>query len=92
MESLAERVHMSPRNFARVYSQKRGQTPAKAVEAIRLDAARRRLEETDDRIEAIAEDCGYSGEEQMRAAFVRVLNIPPREYRKRFATSKRSLL
>jgi transcriptional regulator GlxA family with amidase domain len=92
IESLAERVHMSPRNFARVYSQKRGQTPAKAVEAIRLDAARRRLEETDDRIEAIAEDCGYSGEEQMRAAFVRVLNIPPREYRKRFATSKRSLL
>jgi transcriptional regulator GlxA family with amidase domain len=82
---------MSPRNFARVYSEKRGQTPAKAVEAIRLDAARRRLEETDDRIEAIAEDCGYSGEEQMRAAFVRVLNIPPREYRKRFATSKRSL-
>jgi AraC-like DNA-binding protein len=48
--------------------------------------------ETNDRIEAIAEDCGYSGEEQMRAAFVRVLNIPPREYRKRFASSKRSLL
>jgi AraC-like DNA-binding protein len=51
-----------------VYGQKRGQTPAKAVEAIRLDAARRRLEETDDRIEVIAEDCGYSGEERMQAA------------------------
>jgi len=78
---------MSPRNFARVYAQKRGRTPAKAVEAIRLDAARRRLEETDDRIETIAEECGYSGEEQLRATFVRVLKIPPREYRKRFATS-----
>jgi transcriptional regulator GlxA family with amidase domain len=89
IESLAERAHMSPRNFARMYAQKRGRTPAKAVEAIRLDAARRRLEETDERIEAIAEECGYSSEEQMRATFLRVLKIPPREYRKRLATSKR---
>jgi transcriptional regulator GlxA family with amidase domain len=88
VESLAERAHMSPRNFARMYVQKRGRTPAKAVEAIRLDAARRRLEETDARIDQIADECGYSGEEQMRATFVRVLKIPPREYRNRFATSR----
>lgn len=86
IESLAERAHMSPRNFARVYAKKRGRTPAKVVETIRLDAARRRLEETDERIETIAEECGYGGEEQMRAAFLRVLKIPPREYRKRLAT------
>jgi transcriptional regulator GlxA family with amidase domain len=91
VEGLAEHVHMSPRNFARQYARKRGRTPAKAVDAIRLDAARRRLEETDDRIEVIAEACGYTGEEQMRAAFVRALQIPPRDYRKRFATSKRAL-
>jgi len=77
IDALAERMHMSPRNFARVYVEKRGRTPAKAVEAIRLDAARRRLEETADRIEAIAEHCGYTGEEQMRAASVRVLNTRP---------------
>jgi transcriptional regulator GlxA family with amidase domain len=92
IESLADRAHMSPRNFARMYAKKRGQTPAKAVEAIRIDAARRRLEETDARIETIADECGYSGEEQMRSAFVRVLRIPPREYRKRFATSKAAAL
>lgn len=91
VEGLAEHVHMSPRNFARQYARKRGRTPAKAVDAIRLDAARRRLEETDDRIEVIAEACGYTGEEQMRAAFVRTLQIPPRDYRKRFATSYRAL-
>jgi transcriptional regulator GlxA family with amidase domain len=62
------------------------------VEAIRLDAARRLLEETDMRIETVADQCGYSGEEQMRAAFVRVLSIPPRDYRKRFATSKTTAL
>jgi transcriptional regulator GlxA family with amidase domain len=88
VESLAKRTHMSPRNFARMYAKKRGRTPAKTVEAIRLDVARRRLEETDARIETIADECGYSGEEQMRSAFARVLKIPPREYRKRFATSK----
>ena len=92
IESLADRAHMSPRNFARMYAKKRGRTPAKAVEAIRIDAARRRLEETDARIETIADECGYSGEEQMRSAFVRVLRIPPREYRKRFATSKAAAL
>src|SRR5215470_132038 len=87
VDALAERVHMSPRNFARVYAETRGRTPAKAVEAIRVDAARRRLEETDERIESIAEACGFGGEEQMRCAFVRILRIPPREYRKRFASS-----
>ena len=87
VEVLAERIHMSPRNFARVYAEKRGRTPAKAVEAIRLDAARRRLEETEDQIASIAEQCGFGNEEQMRCAFVRALKIPPREYRRRFAAS-----
>jgi transcriptional regulator GlxA family with amidase domain len=85
VNALANRAHMSPRNFARVYAAKRGRTPAKAVEAIRVEAARRRLEETDDRIESIAEGCGFSSEEQMRCAFLRILRIPPRDYRKRFS-------
>ena len=85
IEALAERVHMSPRNFARLYAKTRGRTPAKAVEAIRIDAARRRLEEAADRIATISDDCGFSDEEQMRVAFVRVLGVPPREYRRHFA-------
>ena len=87
IEALAERVNMSPRNFARQYAKTRGRTPAKAVEAIRIDAARRRLEETTDPIETIAESCGFSDEEQMRSAFARVLGVPPRMYRKHFASS-----
>jgi transcriptional regulator GlxA family with amidase domain len=87
VDALAERVHMSPRNFARAYAEKRGRTPAKAVEAIRVEAARRHLEETEHRIESIAEDSGFSSEEQMRCAFIRILGIPPREYRNRFATA-----
>ena len=87
IEALAERVHMSPRNFARLYAKTRGRTPAKSVEAIRLDAARRRLEETADRIATIAVDCGFTDEEQMRCAFIRALGVPPREYRARFAST-----
>src|SRR5712675_609130 len=87
INALANRVHMSPRNFARVYAAKRGRTPAKTVEAIRVDAARRRLEETDDRIESIATACGFSNEEHMRCAFLRNIKIPPREYRTRFASN-----
>jgi transcriptional regulator GlxA family with amidase domain len=87
VEALAQRVHMSPRNFARVYTKTRGRSPAK-VDAIRIDAARRRLEETPDRIETSAEKCGFSGEEQMRLAFVRTMGIAPRDYRKRFASTR----
>ena len=49
------------------------------------DAAR--LEETEDRMESVAEGSGFSNEEQMRCSFIRILGIPPREYRKRFATT-----
>lgn len=84
VEALAERVCMSPRNFARVYAAKRNRTPAKAVEAIRVDAARRLLEDSDERLASIAERCGFKNEEQMRGAFVRTIGIAPRDYRKRF--------
>jgi transcriptional regulator GlxA family with amidase domain len=57
------------------------------VEAIRAEAARRRLEETKVRIESVAEDSGFSNEKQMRCTFIRISGIPPREYRKRFATT-----
>jgi AraC-like DNA-binding protein len=67
VETLARRVHMSPRNFARVYAQTRGRTPAKGVEAIRIDVARRLLEESTDRVETIAAHTGFTGEDEMGA-------------------------
>jgi transcriptional regulator GlxA family with amidase domain len=87
VERLAERVGMSPRNFARRYTEARKRTPARAVEAIRVDAARRALEETNDRIDAIARRCGFGDEEHMRSAFARHVGIAPRAYRDRFAAA-----
>ncbi|MCY1282361.1 HTH-type transcriptional regulator CdhR [compost metagenome] len=85
VEALAERSHMSPRNFSRLYKQKTGRTPAKAVEIFRLEAARRLLEESDRNIDQIARQCGFGDEERMRATFQRNLAISPRDYRRRFS-------
>ena len=85
VERLAEKAGMSARNFARRYAEARKMTPARAVEAIRVDAAKRALEETTERMPQIAQRCGFSDEDQMRVAFARQIGISPSAYRTRFA-------
>ena len=85
VDALARRTGMSPRNFARVYARRMGATPAKAVELLRIEAARRALEETAAPIETIARRCGFGDEERMRRSFLRRLGVPPRQYRSRFS-------
>ena len=85
VEGLAEQARMSPRNFARVYKQKTGRTPAKAVEVLRLEAARRLLEESTHNVDQIASRCGFGDEERMRVSFQRHMGVAPRDYRRRFA-------
>ena len=84
VEALAHRAAMSPRHFARVFAAEVGTTPARYVETVRVEAARRRLEESDDAVEAIARSCGFGTAETMRRAFLRVLDANPTEYRRRF--------
>jgi transcriptional regulator GlxA family with amidase domain len=81
VEDLASQVHMSPRNFARTFVSKVGVTPARFIESIRVDAARRRLEETDRGLQQIASECGFGSVETMRRSFVRNLRTPPSAYR-----------
>ncbi|MDT6960715.1 MULTISPECIES: GlxA family transcriptional regulator [Cupriavidus] len=81
VEQLAEHVGMSPRNFARVYKEKTGRTPAKGVEHFRVEAARRQLQDLDRPIEVIARDCGFGSEERMRVTFQRHFGLSPSEYR-----------
>ena len=82
--ALARRAAMSPRNFARVFVREIGTTPADFIAQTRVEAARRRLEESHDGIEAIARACGFGTRESLRRAFLRRLNIAPSEYRDRF--------
>lgn len=84
VDTLARHACMSARNFARVYKTKTGRTPAKAIELFRLESARRLLEDTDERIEAIARRTGFGDEDRMRNTFQRHLNVSPRDYRARF--------
>ena len=84
VNAMAEKAAMSPRNFARVFKRETGTTPGDFVEISRVEAARRRLEESADAIEAIAADCGFGTRESMRRAFLRILGVPPGSYRHRF--------
>jgi transcriptional regulator GlxA family with amidase domain len=83
--SMSHRVSMSPRNFARAFTREIGVTPAKFVEAARVDAARRLLEDTTDGLQEISFACGLGTPESLRRAFLRTLGVPPHAYRERFA-------
>jgi transcriptional regulator GlxA family with amidase domain len=84
IEAMAARAHMSPRHFARAFRAETGVTPARYVERIRLEAARRRLEETSEPVQGIALSCGFGTAETMRRVFLRLLAVGPAEYRRRF--------
>src|SRR5262249_29238886 len=75
--TLARRVAMSPRNFARVFRREVGVTPARYVESVRVEAARRRLEESDDGVDAVAARAGFGTAESLRRTFLRTVRVSP---------------
>ena len=91
VEAMAARAHMSPRHFARAFRAETGITPTRYVEKVRLEAARRRLEETAEPVGAIAAACGFASAETMRRAFLRALAVGPAEYRRFHSGSNDSL-
>jgi len=84
VEELASQAHMSPRHFARSFRAETGVTPARYVERVRLEAARRALEDTPLPIAAVAQTCGFGTPETLRRTFLRALGVAPTEYRRRF--------
>jgi transcriptional regulator GlxA family with amidase domain len=84
VERLAAEVAMSERNFSRAFHRAVGVTPARFVERTRVDAARRRLEESTASIDEVAGRCGFGTAETMRRTFLRVLQVTRTDYRNRF--------
>jgi transcriptional regulator GlxA family with amidase domain len=84
VDAMAERAHMSSRHFARAFRDETGVTPARYVERVRLESARRRLEDTLDPLATVAAGCGFGTPETMRRVFLRTLEVGPAEYRRRF--------
>ncbi|MGO9006064.1 MAG: GlxA family transcriptional regulator [Beijerinckiaceae bacterium] len=82
VEQLAERAAMSPRNFARRFTEETGLTPARAVERLRVEAARERVEAGQEPIDRIAQSAGFGDQERMRRAFVRAFGQPPQALRR----------
>jgi transcriptional regulator GlxA family with amidase domain len=85
VDRLAEQAGMTPRTFARSYVAQMGRTPARMVEAMRLEAACRALEHTTLPLKAIAASSGYVEEQNLRRVFQRQLGVSPGQYRSRFS-------
>lgn len=82
VEDLAEAAHLSPRQFSRAFRAETGQTPAKAVENLRIEAARLMLESGRHPIDIIARDTGFGDRNRMRRAFLRAFGQPPQMIRR----------
>jgi transcriptional regulator GlxA family with amidase domain len=79
---LAEAAHLSPRQFSRAFQQETGQSPAKAVENLRIETARVMVEDGRQSIDVIAREVGFGDRNRMRRAFIRRFGQPPRELRR----------
>ncbi len=84
VEALAARAGMSSRNFARQFKRETGMTPGDYVEAARVEAAGRILEESDTPLKKVAGMCGFADQSGLRRAFMRRIKVTPVEYRQRF--------
>jgi transcriptional regulator GlxA family with amidase domain len=82
VERLAESVHIGARQFSRLFLRETGETPAKAVERLRTEAAHTQVTGTTDSIETIARRVGFANAERMRRAFVRLYGQPPQAVRR----------
>lgn len=82
VEQLAEVAHLSPRQFSRLFRAETGQSPAKAIERLRIEAARLLLESGDHSIDIIARETGFGDPERMRRAFLRAFGQPPQMMRR----------
>ncbi|MEU8933603.1 GlxA family transcriptional regulator [Streptomyces sp. NPDC048409] len=85
VEALAARAALSPRHFARAFQAETGTTPGRYVDRIRLEHARRLLEDAGDGVEEVSRASGYGTPEAMRRAFLKALGTTPAEYRRRFS-------
>jgi transcriptional regulator GlxA family with amidase domain len=82
VEHLAERAGMSSRHFARAFAAETGTTPSKAIEKLRLEVARERIEFSSETIDVVARSAGFRDAERMRRAFIRAFGQPPQAVRR----------
>jgi len=82
VERLAAVAHLSPRQFSRAFQAATGRSPAKAIEGLRVEAARVMLEQGHDSIDDVAHESGFTSRDHMRRAFLRSFGLPPQVLRR----------
>jgi transcriptional regulator GlxA family with amidase domain len=82
VEDLAERAGMSSRHFTRAFIAETGTTPSKAIERLRIEVARTRVQSSSEAIERVAQSTGFRDPERMRRAFIRAFGQPPQSLRR----------
>ncbi|TKC88701.1 GlxA family transcriptional regulator [Trinickia terrae] len=82
VEELAGTAHLSPRQFSRVFTLETGKSPAKAIEGLRLEAARLMIEQSRHSLDVIARETGFRDRRHMREAFMRGFGLPPQAVRR----------
>ncbi|CAA2109147.1 GlxA family transcriptional regulator [Variovorax paradoxus] len=82
VEELAEVAHLSPRQFSRAFKADTGQSPAQAVESLRVEAARALIDEGNLALGVVARETGFGDPERMRRAFLRTMGQPPQSVRR----------
>lgn len=87
VEELAEAVHLSARQFSRVFTMETGQSPAKAIEGLRLEAARLMIEQSRHPLDVIAQETGFRDRRHLREAFMRGFGQPPQAIRREARTT-----
>ncbi|GAA5073368.1 GlxA family transcriptional regulator [Lysobacter panacisoli] len=87
VEELADAAHLSPRQFSRAFRAETGQSPAKAVEHLRIEAARVMIEQSRHSIDEVATETGFNDPERMRRAFLRAFGQPPQALRRNARTA-----
>ena len=75
-------VNLSPRQFSRVFSAETGHSPAKAIEGLRLEAARLMIEQSRHPLDVVAQETGFRDRRHMREVFLRGFGIPPQAIRR----------
>jgi transcriptional regulator GlxA family with amidase domain len=82
VEDLAEQAGMSSRHFTRAFIAETGSTPSKAIERLRIEVARHRVQSSSEAIERVAQSTGFRDPERMRRAFIRAFGQPPQSLRR----------
>lgn len=81
LEEVAEKIHVSPFHFQRMFTEWAGTSPKKFLQYISLQHAKKILKENDATLFETAIDTGLSGTSRLHDLFIKIEGMTPGEYK-----------